>query len=200
MSSLVLQHRVYRSSRPPGILNRTGIPRPFRSGSRGQRRTRTAPEPVGVGDVLPDPVSVPTGGDAIPPAPVSAIAFMGRNVWCAVRARHPFPPVLAVHSRPRTGPFLSTMLVSPFGRGRRERACPQLCSSSLKFNSWIPRPRRGSRAVSVERIGGQALCTYRPAPPRSPKFAEPIRDHGAAIERVMRWLVRTGDETGDDRG
>ena len=73
-------------------------------------------------------------------------------------------------------------------------------SSSLKFQLVdCATETRLARGV-VERIGGQALCTYRPHHREARKFAEPVRDHGAAIERVMRWLVRTDDDTGDDCG
>ena len=73
-------------------------------------------------------------------------------------------------------------------------------SSSLKFQLVDSvTETRLARGV-VERIGGQALCTYQPHHREARKFAEPVRDHGAAIERVMRWLVRTDDDTGDDRG
>ena len=69
-------------------------------------------------------------------------------------------------------------------------------SSSLKFQLVDTETEiRLARGV-VERIGGQALCTYRPHHAEARKFAEPIRDHGTAIERVMRWLVRSGDEAG----
>ena len=73
-------------------------------------------------------------------------------------------------------------------------------SSSLKFQLVDSATETRLARGVVERIGGQALCTYRPHHREARKFAEPVRDHGAAIERVMRWLVRTGDDTGDDRG
>ena len=73
-------------------------------------------------------------------------------------------------------------------------------SSSLKFQLVDSATESLLARGVVERIGGQALCTYRPHHREVRKFAEPIRDHGAAIERVMRWLVRPGDDTGDDRG
>ena len=73
-------------------------------------------------------------------------------------------------------------------------------SSSLKFQLVDSATETRLARGVVERIGGQALCTYRPHHREARKFAEPIRDHGAAIERVMRWLVRTDDDAGDDRG
>ena len=73
-------------------------------------------------------------------------------------------------------------------------------SSSLKFQlvdsvteTWL------ARGI-VERIGGQALCTCEPRHGEARKFAEPIRDHAGAVERVMRWLVRAGDGAGDHTG
>ena len=73
-------------------------------------------------------------------------------------------------------------------------------SSSLKFQLVDSATETRLARGVIERIGGQALCTYRPHRREARKFAEPVRDHGAAIERVMRWLVRTGDDTGNDRG
>ena len=71
-------------------------------------------------------------------------------------------------------------------------------SSSLKFRlvdstneTWL------ARGV-VERIGGQALCTYEPRHAPARKHAEPVRDHAGAVERVMRWLVvGAGGDTGE---
>ncbi len=73
-------------------------------------------------------------------------------------------------------------------------------SSSLKFQLVDSVTETRLAHGVVERIGGQALCAYVPHHREAWKFAEPVRDHGAAIERVMRWLVRTDDGTGDDRG
>lgn len=69
-------------------------------------------------------------------------------------------------------------------------------SSSLKFQLVDSATEARLARGVVERIGGQALCTYRPHHQEARKFAEPVRDHGAAIERVMRWLVSTGDDGG----
>ena len=73
-------------------------------------------------------------------------------------------------------------------------------SSSLKFQlvdsvteTWL------ARGI-VERIGGQALCTCEPRHGEARKYAEPIRDHAGAVERVMRWLVRSGDGADDHAG
>jgi len=41
----------------------------------------------------------------------------------------------------------------------------------------------------VERIGSQALITFVAEGGGKQRFAEPIRDHRAAIDRVLRWLV-----------
>ena len=67
-------------------------------------------------------------------------------------------------------------------------------SSSLKFQLVDSATETRLARGVVERIGGQALCTYRPHHREARKFAAPVRDHGAAIERVMRWLVRTDDD------
>ena len=69
-------------------------------------------------------------------------------------------------------------------------------SSSLKFLLVDAATESRLARGLVERIGGQALCTYEPRQGDVRKFAEPVRDHRAAVERVMRWLVRTGDDAG----
>ena len=69
-------------------------------------------------------------------------------------------------------------------------------SSSLKFLLVDAATESRLARGLVERIGGQALCTYEPRQGDVRKFAEPVRDHRAAVERVMRWLVRTGGDAG----
>ena len=69
-------------------------------------------------------------------------------------------------------------------------------SSSLKFLLVDAATESRLARGLIERIGGQALCTYEPRQGDVRKFAEPVRDHRAAVERVMRWLVRTGDDAG----
>ena len=69
-------------------------------------------------------------------------------------------------------------------------------SSSLKFLLVDAATESRLARGLIERIGGQALCTYEPRRGDVRKFAEPIRDHRAAVERVMRWLVRTGGDAG----
>ena len=69
-------------------------------------------------------------------------------------------------------------------------------SSSLKFLLVDAATESRLARGLVERIGGQALCTYEPRQGDVRKFAEPIRDHRVAVERVMRWLVRTGGDAG----
>ena len=41
----------------------------------------------------------------------------------------------------------------------------------------------------VERIGGQALIAFQAEGQVKQRFAEPIRGHRAAIDRVLRWIV-----------
>jgi acetate kinase len=41
----------------------------------------------------------------------------------------------------------------------------------------------------IERIGSQALITFQADGGEKQRFAEPIRDHRAAIDRVLRWIV-----------
>ncbi len=69
-------------------------------------------------------------------------------------------------------------------------------SSSLKFQ--LMDSSAGTRIArgSIERIGGQALCTYEPHHREARMHAEPIRDHGHALDRMMRSLVETGDGDG----
>ena len=69
-------------------------------------------------------------------------------------------------------------------------------SSSLKFLLVDAATESRLARGLIERIGGQALCTYEPRQGDVRKFAEPVRDHRAAVERVMRWLVRTGGDAG----
>jgi len=46
----------------------------------------------------------------------------------------------------------------------------------------------------VERIGTQALLTFQAAGHAKEKQAEPMRDHRAAIDRVLRWLVSSASK------
>ena len=71
-------------------------------------------------------------------------------------------------------------------------------SSSLKFQLVDSVTETRLARGLVERIGGQALCTYAPRHGEVRRHAEPVRDHAGAVERVMRWLVRSGD--GADEG
>lgn len=41
----------------------------------------------------------------------------------------------------------------------------------------------------VERIGGQALLTFHSQGHSKERHAEPLRDHRAAIDRILRWVV-----------
>jgi acetate kinase len=41
----------------------------------------------------------------------------------------------------------------------------------------------------IERIGGEALLTFESATGRKLRTAAPVRDHRAAIERALRWLI-----------
>ena len=66
-------------------------------------------------------------------------------------------------------------------------------SSSLKFQLVDSVTETRLARGIVERIGGQALCTYAPRHGEARKHAEPVRNHAGAVERVMRWLVRSGD-------
>ena len=73
-------------------------------------------------------------------------------------------------------------------------------SSSLKFQLVDSATETRLARGVVERIGGQALCTYEPRHAPARKHAEPVRDHAGAVERVMRWLVGGGDGTGEGTG
>ena len=41
----------------------------------------------------------------------------------------------------------------------------------------------------VERIGGQALITFQATGHPKERHAEPLRDHRAAIDRIVRWII-----------
>lgn len=41
----------------------------------------------------------------------------------------------------------------------------------------------------VERVGGQALITYQSEGGAKERHAEPLRDHRAAIDNILRWIV-----------
>ncbi|MGD2136105.1 MAG: acetate kinase [Gemmatimonadales bacterium] len=41
----------------------------------------------------------------------------------------------------------------------------------------------------IERIGGQALLTFETEGQGKERHAEPLRDHRAAIDRILRWIV-----------
>ena len=41
----------------------------------------------------------------------------------------------------------------------------------------------------IERIGGQALITFQATGHPKERHAEPLRDHRAAIDRILRWIV-----------
>ena len=73
-------------------------------------------------------------------------------------------------------------------------------SSSLKFQLVDSTTETRLARGVVERIGGQALCTYEPRHAPARKHAEPVRDHAGAVERVMRWLVGGGDGDGTGEG
>ena len=75
-------------------------------------------------------------------------------------------------------------------------------SSSLKFQLVDSTTETRLARGVVERIGGQALCTYQPRHGEARKHAEPVHDHTGAVERVMRWLVGggAGDGTGEGAG
>ncbi len=46
----------------------------------------------------------------------------------------------------------------------------------------------------VERIGSQALITFQAEGKPKEKHAEPIRDHRAAIDRILRWIVSSSSQ------
>ena len=73
-------------------------------------------------------------------------------------------------------------------------------SSSLKFQLVDSTSETQLARGVVERVGGQALCTYEPRHAPARKHAEPVRDHAGAVERVMRWLVGGGDGDGTGEG
>ncbi len=50
------------------------------------------------------------------------------------------------------------------------------------------RDRRLASGV-IERIGGQALITFQADGHPKERHAEPLRDHRAAIDRILRWIV-----------
>ena len=56
--------------------------------------------------------------------------------------------------------------------------------------------RKLARGV-IERIGSQALITLQANGGRKSRHAEPIRDHRAAIDHVLRWVI-SGDSAIDD--
>lgn len=69
-------------------------------------------------------------------------------------------------------------------------------SSTLKFQIIDTDPQRmGEDADArlavglVERIGGQALITFQATGGAKQRFAEPVREHRAAVDRVLRWVV-----------
>ena len=41
----------------------------------------------------------------------------------------------------------------------------------------------------IERVGGQALITFRAEGHPKEKHAEPLRDHRAAIDHILRWII-----------
>ena len=69
-------------------------------------------------------------------------------------------------------------------------------SSSLKFQVIDTSPEaieqdkdvRRARGT-IERIGSEALLTFEAEGKPVRRLAEPLRDHRAALERVLRWLV-----------
>jgi acetate kinase len=69
-------------------------------------------------------------------------------------------------------------------------------SSSLKFQVIDTSPEaieqdkdvRRARGT-IERIGSEALLTFERTGSPVKRLAEPLRDHRAALERVLRWLV-----------
>ena len=69
-------------------------------------------------------------------------------------------------------------------------------SSSLKFQVIATdadaieqdKDERLAKGV-IERIGSEALLTFEAAGKPEKRLAEPLRDHRAALERVLRWLT-----------
>ena len=74
-------------------------------------------------------------------------------------------------------------------------------SSSLRFRLTGDGERRLASGI-VERIGGQALVRVRAGDGEPERRVTPLRDHRAAIDHVLRWLL--GSEAGggalDDAG
>jgi len=69
-------------------------------------------------------------------------------------------------------------------------------SSTVKFqiietDAELIRQDADRRLASgvVERIGGQALITFQSDGHPKERHAEPLRDHRAAIDRILRWVV-----------
>jgi acetate kinase len=79
-------------------------------------------------------------------------------------------------------------------------------SSSLKFQVIATdadaieqdKDERLARGV-IERIGSEAILTFEARAVRPRKLAEPWRDHRAALDRVLRWLVE-GNATSRSSG
>jgi acetate kinase len=76
-------------------------------------------------------------------------------------------------------------------------------SSTLKFQlietdeERIERDQDRRLAIGVvERIGSEALLTLEASGQPKEKHAEPIRDHRAAVDRVLRWLVASTSKIG----
>lgn len=79
-------------------------------------------------------------------------------------------------------------------------------SSSVKFQLLHTDPdlieadedRRLARG-QIERLGGKALLTFRAGDGRALRSSEPIRDHEAAIDRILRWVISPGSGIEDVR-
>ncbi len=56
--------------------------------------------------------------------------------------------------------------------------------------------RRLARGV-VERIGSQAVISFQAEGRPKQRSAEPVRDHRAAIDRILRWIVSEESQIGD---
>jgi acetate kinase len=48
----------------------------------------------------------------------------------------------------------------------------------------------------IERVGGQALITYQSEGGSKERRAEPLRDHRAAIDNILRWIVSQASDVG----
>jgi acetate kinase len=48
----------------------------------------------------------------------------------------------------------------------------------------------------IERVGGQALITYQSEGRSKERRAEPLRDHRAAIDNILRWIVSQASDVG----